>query len=142
MIKESGIVTALSWVKDMLSFPVSARKKIRRLTLDGILKFKKGKVSKESQEFVDGLKANGQFIGFATNISYIMENAKYDEELDSIWVHALSQPSLLYKLKGLPVLVVTNPNIEYNDSVLNKIENNKFNKELMKILKNSRGING
>ena len=142
MIKEDGIVTALSWVRDMLTFSISARKKIRRLTLDGILKFKDGKETKEARELIEGFKNNSQFIGFATNISYIMENSKHEEELESIWVHALSQPSLLYKVKGLPVLIVTNPNIDYNNSVLNKIDGNEFNKELKKVLKNIRGING
>ncbi len=142
MIKEGGIVTGLTWVKDLLSFPVLARKKIRRLVLKGILNFKKGKPSEEAIELIEGLKKNGQFIGFATNISYVMENSPYDDELDSLWVHPLSEPSLLYKLKGLPVLIVTNPNIEYNDSVLNKIEYNKFNKELKNVLTNIRGLNG
>ena len=142
MIKEGGIVTALTWVRDLLSFPVSARKKVRRIILKGILNFKKGKPSQEANEFIDGLKKNGQFIGFATNVSYVMEDSPNDEELNALWVHPFSEPTLLYKLKGLPVLIVTNPNIEYNDSVLNKIDNNNFNKELKKVLTNIRGING
>jgi hypothetical protein len=142
MIKEDGIVTALSWVKDLLNFPVSARKKVRKMVLDGIKNFKKGKPSKEAEEFLELLKQEGQLVGFATNITYVMESAKYDDELESIWVHPLSEPSLLYKIKDMPILIVTNPNIEYNDSVLNKIEQNKYNKVLRKVVSNSRGLNG
>jgi len=142
MIRESGIVTALSWVSTMLGMTRANRKKVRKLVLDGILKFKGGKISKEGRQFVDYIQQEGEFVGFATNMTYIMENSKYDDEQESIWVHPLSEPSLLYKIKDMPILIVTNPNIEYNSSVLEKIEQNKFNKELMKIVKNSRGLNG
>lgn len=142
MIKDGKVVSGLSWVADMLSFSVTARKKIRRMVLEGIFNFKRGKPSKEAADFVNYLKQEGQFVGFATNMSYIMENSKYAEELDSIWIHPLSEPSLLYKIKDMPILIVTNPNIEYNNTVLNKLEGNKYNKILQKVIKNSRGLNG
>lgn len=142
MIKDGGVISGLSWVRDLLSFSVPHRKKVRRLIMDGILNFKKGKPSKEGTDFINYLKQEGQFVGFATNMTYVMENSKYDDELESIWVHPLSEPSLLYKIKDMPILIVTNPNIEYNDSVLNKIEQNKYNKLLHKVIKNSRGLNG
>jgi predicted secreted acid phosphatase len=142
VIKDSGIVSGLSWVADILGFSVTNRKKVRRLVLEGILNFKRGKPSKEATDFVNYLKQEGQFVGFATNMTYVMENSKYADELESIWIHPLSEPSLLYKIKDMPILIVTNPNIEYNDSVLNKIEENKYNKILQKVIKNSRGLNG
>lgn len=142
MIKDSGVISGLSWVADMIGFSVAHRKKVRRLVMEGILNFKRGKPSKEATEFVNYLKQEGQFVGFATNMTYIMENSKHADELESIWIHPLSEPSLLYKIKGMPILIVTNPNIEYNNSVLNKIEANKYNKILHKIIKTSRGLNG
>ena len=60
MIKDDGVVSGLSWVKDILSFSVTARKKIKKLTLDGILNFKKGVsnyIEGNSIEFKQNLKA-------------------------------------------------------------------------------------
>jgi hypothetical protein len=142
MIKTDGIVTALSWVKQIITLPVKERKKLRKICLKGIKLFKKGKESSEGEEIERFLKEDCDFIGFAVNISYVMENSKYDDELSALYVHPFSAPTLLYKVKNAPMLVVSNENLNYNKSSLQNIEMNKYNKKLMSILRNSRGIQG
>lgn len=142
MIKSDGIVTALSWVKQIIKMPVRERKKLRKLCLKGIKLFKKGKESAEGDEVERFLKDDCEFIGFAVNISYVMENSKHDDELEALYVHPFSGPTLLYKVKNTPMLVVANENLNYNKSSLQNIEMNKYNKKLMSILRNSRGIQG
>lgn len=142
MIKQNGIVSGLSWVLDLLQFPVPARRKVKKIALSGIRLFKKGKKSSEGEHVHQFLTEDCEFIGFALNMSYVMENSKYKDELNNVWVHPFSTPTLLYKVKGLPMLVVSNENLDYNNSALSMIESNKFNDELMRVLKNSRGIQG
>lgn len=140
MIKDHGIVTALSWVKDLLSFPSATRKRIKEQALKSIQLFKLGKRSKEADEFIKGL-GECEFIGFAPNISYIKMKGTSDD-LQSIFVHPFSSPSLVYKVKGCPALLITNAYIDFNKTRLEKIPHNKFQDSLKGIIKDVRGITG
>lgn len=142
MIKENGIITALSWVKDLLLFSPSRRKKMRKLALESLKKFKQGKESDEGIELVRGLEEEAEFIGFVPNVSYVKEMAKDAEDLSSIFVHPFGSPTLLYKVKGKPILLLTNANLEYNKSKLEEIPHNKYQKKLMNVVKNTLGITG
>lgn len=142
MIKSDGIITALTWVKQLISVPITERKKLRKLCLKGIKLFKKGKATSDGEEAERFLREDCEFIGFAVNISYIMESSKHKDELGCLWVHPFSGPTLLYKVKNAPMLVVSNANLNYNKSSLENIDMNKYNKKLMSVLKNSKGIQG
>lgn len=142
MIKEGGIVSALTWVLTMLKSSVSNRKKHFKIAMEGILhRDPSGKATEENTELVDFLLNDCEFVGFTPNISYIMANGS-KEERESIWVHPFSVPATLFKVKGKPLLIVANANLDYNDTVLSKIEHNKYSKDLIKSLKNIRGITG
>lgn len=142
MIKNDNVIAALTWVKQLITFPVSERKKLRKICLNGIKLFKKGKESDEGREAARFLKEDCEFIGYAVNISYVMENSKHEDELGCLWVHPFSGPTLLYKVKNAPMLVLSNENLNFNKSNLQYIEMNKYNKKLMSVLNNSRGIQG
>lgn len=142
MIKKDGIVESLSWVELLINLPSSTRKGIRKICLKGIKLFKRGEVSDQGDECVRFLKEDCKFIGYAVNICYVMESGSNKQEENSLWVHPFSVPTPLYKVKGSPLLVVGNENLEYNNSVLSKIPANKYNKELLNFIKGTKGIQG
>ena len=142
MLKEGGIVSALTWALTMLKSSARTRMKHFKIAIEGLLhRNKDGKITKENEEMVEYLLNDAEFIGFTPNISYIMPKGG-KEELDNLWVHPFSVPTLLFKVKDKPLLIVANANLDYNDSVLSKIEHNKYSKQLISSLKNIRGITG
>lgn len=133
----AAVVQALSWVFLLVKASVSQRKKARKLALDGIEHFKKGGPSKEGKDLVKDLKKNYHFVGFAPNVIYVKESGP-KQDLKYQWVHPFSVPTLLYKHKKLPMLVMVNGNLDLNDSRLRKIGKNVKLDELQNIL----GITG
>ena len=139
MIREDGVVTGLSWVKTLLNAPVKARSKAKKLVLEAIKIFKKGKPSDEGDDLYALLTSkNVKFVGFTPNITYIKEKSEYRDELSALWCHPFSTYSLLYKHSDLPILIIANPNLEFNESCLKKISANSNIKELRNML----GITG
>lgn len=114
----------------MLSMPEKDRKTIVEKAKEGITRFyphEKGSPSEMGQEILDYLNKDCELIGVCPNIVYILaEKRGGKESLDYIWQHPFSKTSLLYHVKGKPMLIITNGNLDFNDSRLNK---NKFNKE-------------
>lgn len=143
MIKDKdGIIQCLSWVELLLNIPSKTRKKMRKICLNGLNLFKKGKPSQEGSELVRFLKEDCEFIGYATNIQYVMESGETKEQEDSLWSHPFSIPTVLYKVKGVPMIVVANENLDYNNNVLDSIPSNKSNSELDDFIKGVKGIQG
>ena len=132
-----GIVTALTWAYTLTKAKIPDRKQVRKLVIDGLKKFKKGKVSEEGTKFVKNLQKDFEFVGFAPNIFYIKESGP-KKHTEVQWVHPFSVPTLLYKHKKLPYLILTNPNLDFNDSRLRQIDQNVSLEELQNIL----GITG
>lgn len=131
------VISALTWCRQLAAAPVKARKKARKLALDAIGHFKKGKASEEGKTLVESLEKDFTFVGFCPSVSYIKETGSKDD-LRAQWVHPFSTPSLLYKHKKLPVLIIANGNLDFNDSRLRKIDKNMGLDELHDIL----GITG
>jgi hypothetical protein len=143
MLKDhEEIITSLSWVELLLAISGKARRGLRKKCLDGIRFFKKGKPSEQGDECVRFLKEDCTFIGYAVNICYVMEQGESKTEEETIWIHPFSVPSPLYKVKGVPLMVVGNENLDYNKNVLNNIPANKYNEELRDFITNVRGIQG
>ena len=117
------VVKTLTWAIQMLQMKVSQRTKTRKLCLDHIENFKRGKPSDEGTTLVESLKKDFQFIGFSPNVYYIKEKGPAND-LNVMWVHPFSTPALLFKHKKLPCLLITNGNIEFNSSRLKKIKAN------------------
>lgn len=131
------VVTALTWVYQLVKSSKSQRTKAKELALDHILHFKGGKKTEQSEALVNSLGKEFEFVGFAPNIMYVKEKGSA-EDMKAQWVHAFSVPTLLYKHKELPVLIVANGNLDFNDSRLRKIDKNIDLDELRNIL----GITG
>jgi hypothetical protein len=143
MEKSGGIVTALSWVKNMVFSKTTHRKRSKEVALEGILHHIDGKVTKKMDELVTILKSDEvEFIGFIPSVSYIKENSSSKDELQAMFVHPFSSPTLLYKMRDIPVLLIANGNLDFNDSVLCKISENKYNEDIQKIAQAILGITG
>lgn len=147
MLKSHGVVQALTWAVTFLYMSVKRRSadvktairgfwnRIERLTAEK-------EINQDMLECINTIMDNSELVGIAPNVSYMMVKGD-KEEMESMWVHAFSVPTLLLKVKGTPMLVMVNANLEYNDSVLTKIKHNEYHEELMKTLKRyTRGITG
>lgn len=119
----SEIKEYLTWVWDLIKSKASHRKEARTLAEDAVKNFKKGNPSKEGDTLCSQLKKDFEFIGFAPNISYIKEKGPKDQ-LEALWVHPFSVPTLLYKHKKLPYLVLVNGNLDFNNTRLSDIKQN------------------
>lgn len=93
--------------------------------LEGVMNYEITQKNSEIQNFLKNLKSEKDFdfIGFCPEISYIKESGPNDQ-LEAIWEHPFGSPTLLYKVKGLPALIITGPDIDFNDSMRNKIKSN------------------
>jgi len=93
--------------------------------LDAVKIFKKGELTKEGQGFYKLLKSsNVQLIGFVPDVTYIRAQSRDPEDLEVLWNHKFSVPTLLYHMKDSPFLLLVNPNVAYNDSKLLEIKEN------------------
>lgn len=83
---------------------------------------------KEALALVQQLKSRSDFeeIGFCTLVPYIKVQGPKNH-LDVVWEHKLAHPALLLAHKRLPVLIITGPNIMFDDSILNHIPANEMN---------------
>lgn len=110
----------LSWCDVVSKSSPNFRKKLVKKLLEGISEF--------DDELVKELdSSNYKLIGICPNVSYYRvsgENSKYQ------FVHPFGSPSLLYYVKNSPCLVITNPSLRYNSSVLDEIKLNDY-KELV-----------
>jgi hypothetical protein len=147
VLKKDGVVQALTWAITFLQMSVKRRMKDVETAISGYWNrinhlSEKKQINKDMIECINAIMENSELVGIAPQVSYMMvEGSK--EELQSIWVHPFSVPTLLLKVKNAPMLIMVNANLDYNDSVLTKIEHNEYHDELMKTLKlYTRGITG
>jgi len=117
--------------------------KQRSIVLEAVLKavriFKKGKSSPEGVKYEKLLRSNKvDLIGFVPNITYIRVNSRDQEDLEVLWDHKFSGPTVLYHLKDSPFLILVNPNVAYNDSRLLEIDENSD----LAAIRNLKGIIG
>ncbi|NDG27231.1 MAG: hypothetical protein EB120_08665 [Proteobacteria bacterium] len=129
----------MKWANIILWGTGRQRLEVVRAVIDAVKIYKKGKPTKEGQEFRDLIKSDKvELIGFVPNISYIRASSRDEDDLTVIWDHKFSAPTLLYYLKDSPIMLVVNPNMSYNNSKLVEIEENS---ELIEI-RDLKGIIG
>jgi hypothetical protein len=140
-----GVVTSLSWANQMLNIPSSKRKKIKKIILEACKIFRKGQRSVEGDQLYQLLKGNEvELIGYVPNVSYIKIEGS-SEQLKSFWVHPFSIPTLAFKSKKYPMVMLVNPSITFNDSILKSLEiDGKLLNDIndLKELKNMLGLAG
>jgi hypothetical protein len=114
------------WVNILISSKVETRLKIVKHCLNAVRLFRKGEKSPEGEQYYKFLTSkNKQLIGFAHDISYIMANNKDKSNLNVLWNHKFSIPTLVYHIEGSPFLLLANANLDYNNSKLLEIADNK-----------------
>ena len=115
------MMNILSWAVTMLDAEESDRKEVVDLVYKSIETFKKGETSKEGREAVKFLKEDCKLIGFIPQVAYIMPKARGEDSLNCFWEHPFSIPTLLLKHKKLPFLIISNGNLDFDDSRLKKM---------------------
>ena len=115
------MMNLLSWAVTMLDAEESERVEFVDLILDSIKNFKKGEPSEEGNQAVSFLKNDCKLIGFCPSTTYIMATPRGEGSLDTFWEHPFSIPTVLYKHKKLPFLILSNGNLDFDDSRLRKM---------------------
>jgi len=129
----------MKWSKIVLLGTGKQRLTIVDIVVNAIKKYKKGKISEDGEKYHQLFSSDEvELIGFTPNITYIRANSKDKDDLDVLWDHKFSGPTLLFYLKDSPIMLLVNPNMAYNDSRLLEIEENA---DLVEI-KDLKGIIG
>ena len=122
------------WVNILFAFDQKQRKKLVEKVLEAIWIFKKGKPSPQGDKAVELLTSDKvELIGIVPDINYIRVASRDPDDLEPLWNHRFSVPTLLYRIKDSPFLLLANPNVEYNDCKLLEIDENSDLKELRDI---------
>jgi len=112
----------LTWNMTLLKFTESERKKMINLVYDSILKFENGtEATQEGIDAVSFLKDDCHLVGISPSITYIMHRERGEGSLECFWEHPFSIPTLAFKHKKLPLIILSNGNIEFDESKLIKI---------------------
>lgn len=120
------MMNLLSWAVTMLEAEPEERAEFVEMVLDTIANFKKGEPSPEGKKAVSFLENDCKLIGFVPSVTYIMDHERGPNSLNVFWEHPFSIPTLLYKHKNFPFLILSNRNLDFDDSRLIKM--NKLNK--------------
>lgn len=124
----------LKWVNIFFLGTQKQRLHVVETVKQAIKIFKKGKPSSEGMKAVNFLNSDKvELIGVVPNINYMRVQSKVKEDLECLWDHHFSVPTLLYRIKGSPFLLLANPNVEYNNSKLLEIAENSDLDELKDI---------
>jgi hypothetical protein len=117
----SSVKEFLNWCLIFIKSSPQQRKAMKQVLLDGIAEY-----SEEGKKYAKWLESSQcQFIGFAVNVQYIKENGDIKER-EALWVHPFGGPVLLYKHKRLPMLIMSSPSLEFNDSHIKKAKMNNY----------------
>ena len=108
----------LSWVEDILNMEAGHRASLVKKILDDI-----------KEEIGDNFytmltSADVEFVGISPSTRYIKTKGSA-EDLDAIWVHPFSVPTLLFYHKKTHCLINAGAAIRFNDSILNEIAENR-----------------
>ncbi len=114
------------WVNILIESKTTVRHNLVKHCLNAVRLFKKGEKSKAGEDCFKFLNSSDkQLIGFCPEISYIMVDHKDKTNLKTLWNHKFSIPTMLYHIKGTPFLLLANANLDYNNSKLLEIDDNK-----------------
>lgn len=115
------MMNILTWAVTMLDFEQEERLEMVEDVLQSILTYQKGEVSPEGEDAVAVLQNECKLIGFVPSVTYIMHKERSEGSLEVFWEHPFSIPTLLYKHKKLPFLILSNGNIDFDVSRLTKV---------------------
>jgi hypothetical protein len=131
----------LDFCNEFLTYTEDERDECVNFALESAKKFKNGKSSKEGNELYAMLTSKEwEITGLAPNLFYFRVNsdanseAQRQSDLDALWVHPFSLFTLVLKHKTLPLIILCNSNLMYNDTVLAHIDGNKGLKVIMNLI--------
>lgn len=134
----------LTWVKTLMNSDKKDRRKLKNRILNDIKDTKQGLSNGKADPYqgkklYEALKDAAKFklIGFAPNVMYLKEDGSPDQ-LSTVWVHAWGMPTLLYKHKKFPMLIMVGPGIRFNKTLLSEIDE----EQLKEWMGNIQGITG
>lgn len=117
----------LAWVEKFRLSSLKFRLKLVDLILQGVKEFQSKHDKKFGETLFKQIAKSGEFklIGVSTCVPYIkVEGDK--RELEKEYVHAFGMPTLLYHVKGTPMLVMINPALRFDGNVLQESEQNQY----------------
>ena len=118
------IQNVLSWSPMLTELTANERQKLTDMIVTSVENFKQGETSREGREAVKFLTEECTYIGFTSQIQYVMSKSRGQGSLDYIWEHPFSIPSLLLKHKKLPFLIIANGNLDFDDG---RMQKSKYN---------------
>ena len=121
-----GVKDHLSWFKTFLGCTEDERMTFVELILEGLRYYRQ--YNKKDREWLsDVLEDESRFTlwGIAPNIEYALVEGGDEEMMQSRFIHAWGLPTLVYKHTTLPIIVMMNPAMRLNDTVLNEVSNPK-----------------
>lgn len=71
-----------------------------------------------------------EFVGFTPSISYLKAEPDDPEVLECLWIHAWSEPCLLFKRKGMSACIIVKPALKFNEAEASKYRENSGIKQL------------
>lgn len=133
---------ALKWFDLYLKCSSDQRKKIRKSVIRAVENYSdKGEGNsdtKAGKKLSKSLKEDFTFVGISPNIMYAKESGSA-KDLKATWVHPWATPTLAFKHKKLPAIILVNPGIRYNESFLQEMA---FNIKHLENLYEMAGISG
>lgn len=134
----------LTWVKTTMNSGRKDRRKLKNQILDAVressIKSKQNpRDPYQGKKLYDALRDTAKFklIGFAPNVMYVKEDGTEDQ-LNTVWVHAWGMPTLLFKHKKFPMLIMVGPGIRFNETLLSELDEGQY-REWMDVV---QGITG
>lgn len=105
------------WYQQLMNLDEKSRRQIVAVALKRIQD-----VRPETYRFIK--KFGCKLVGITPSLEYTLTKA-HEGELDITFSHAFSMPTLLFWCPAGKFFIQVNANLEYNDTVLNKIKGNK-----------------
>ena len=129
MKSQNGVPIMLSWAEELLNNTKKLKLSIISDVLKNIRDFKffmglrkKGESRSEDEEVLFNLLTSKdmKLMGFVPNFTYISANEK-----KSMYIHAFGTYTLAFAHKKLPIIILTNPTLLVDDSILRLVKNEK-----------------
>ncbi len=136
---KTKVLELLSWAKKMMGYDASTRVNFAEDVLESLKKYSEdgegGKNSSKGKALYEWLTDQSQFekVGFIPNVMYIKINAKDKKDLKYLWVHPFGSETLLFMHKKLPIMVIANPMIRFNKTVLSEMKISKQESQILGI---------
>lgn len=106
------------WYEQFMQLSQSNREKIAKEAMR--------RIENEKPEVAYFLEKVGyELVGIQPRVEYALITETKGDPIDVTWIHSFSMPTLLFWCKQIKAGLFVNANLDYNDTVLNKVSGNK-----------------